>query len=126
MRMLLQVAVQAVAIWVATLLLSGIEVIGGDSTGTRVLTFVAVAVVFGLVNGIVKPIVKVISFPLYLLTLGLFSLVVNALMLMLVGWISEWTEYGLRVASFGNAVVGGFIIAIVTVVLSVFLPRDRK
>ncbi len=126
MRTLLQIVVQAVAIWIATLLLGGLEVIGGDSTGTRILVFLAVAVVFGLVNAIVKPLLQIVSLPLYLLTLGLFSLVVNALMIMLVGWISEFTEYGLRVDNFGTAVLGGLIIAIVSVVLGAVLPRKEK
>lgn len=126
MRMLVRVVLQAVAIWVATLLLPGLAVVGGDSTGSRILVFLAVAVVFGLVNGIVKPILQVISFPLYLLTLGLFSLVVNALMLMLVGWISEQTTYGLRVDNFGTAVLGALIIAVVTVVLGALTPRKAR
>ena len=126
MRMLVRVVLQAVAIWVATLLLPGLAVVGGDSTGSRILVFLAVAVVFGLVNGIVKPILQVISFPLYLLTLGLFSLVVNALMLMLVGWISEQTTYGLRVDNFGTAVLGALIITVVTVVLGALTPRKAR
>lgn len=126
MRMLLRVAIQAVAIWLATLILSGLDVVGGDSTGTRILVFLAVAAVFGLVNGIVKPIVAILSLPLYLLTLGLFSLVVNALMLMLVGWISEQTSYGLRVDNFGTAVLGALIIAIATVILTAVLPKPRR
>lgn len=126
MRLLLRVVIQAVAIWLATLILSGLDVVGGDSTGTRILIFLGVAAVFGLVNGIVKPIVALLSLPLYLLTLGLFSLVVNALMLMLVGWISEQTSYGLRVDNFGTAVLGALIIAIATVLLSAGTRKVKK
>lgn len=81
---------------------------------------------FALVNTIVKPVAKLISLPLYLLTLGLFGLVVNALMLMLVGWISEQTAYGLRVDGFGTAVIGALIIAIANVVLTALIPVARK
>lgn len=124
MKFLLKVIINAVAIWLATLLLSGLEVVGGDSDGERVLVFLVVALVFGIVNAVVKPIVKLLSLPLYILTLGLFTLVVNAAMLLLVGWLSEQTEYGLRIDSFWTALVGGLIISIVSFVLSLAV-RDR-
>lgn len=126
MSFVIRVVINAVAIWLATVLLSGLEVVGGDDTGARVLVYLVVALVFGLVNAVVKPIVQVLSFPLYILTLGLFTLVVNALMLMLVGWLSEQTAYGLRVDSFGTAVIGGLIIAIVSFLLSVAVPGARS
>ena len=126
MRLVVRIIVQAAAIWVATLILSGLEVVGGDTTGTRILVFLAVAAVFGVVNAIVKPLVKLVSLPLYLLTLGLFSLVVNALMLMLVGWISEQTTYGLRVDNFGTAVLGALIIAIVSAGPGARVPPQGK
>jgi putative membrane protein len=122
----IRVVINAVAIWIATVLLSGLDVVGGDDTGARVLVFLVVALVFGLVNAVVKPIVKVLSLPLYILTLGLFTLVVNALMLMLVGWLSEQTAYGLRVGSFGTAVIGALIISVVSFLLSVVVPGARN
>lgn len=126
MGFLVRLCIQAAAIWLATFLLSGLTVHGGDSTGTTILIYLAVALVFALVNTIVKPVAKLISLPLYLLTLGLFGLVVNALMLMLVGWISEQTAYGLRVDGFGTAVIGALIIAIANVVLTALIPVARK
>lgn len=126
MSFVLRVIINAVAIWLATLLLSGLEVVGGDDTTGRVLVFLVVALVFGVVNAVVKPIVRAISFPLYILTLGLFTLVVNALMLMLTGWLSEQTDYGLRIESFGTAVLGALIISIVSFLLSVVIPSSRR
>jgi putative membrane protein len=126
MGVLVRLIIQAVAIWVATILLPGLAVIGGPSTLTTVLVFLGVALVFSLVNAIVKPVVKVLSLPLYLLTLGLFGLVVNALMLMLVGWLSGYTSYGLRVDDFVTAVIGAIIIAIGSVVLTAVVPAARK
>lgn len=126
MGFVIRVAINAVAIWVATVLLSGLEVLGGDDTLTRVLVFLGVGLLFGLVNSVIKPVVKVLSLPLYLLTLGLFALVVNALMLMLVGWLSELTDMGLRVHGFGTAVVGGLVIAIVSVILTAVIPKARE
>jgi len=125
MHFLLRVLVNAAAIWLATVLLSGLEVIGGETTSTRLLVFLGVALLFGVVNAVVKPLVQLLSIPLYILTLGLFTLVVNALMLMLTGWFSELTSYGLRVPSFGTAVLGGLIISVVSFLISVALPKPR-
>ncbi|GIG41620.1 phage holin family protein [Cellulomonas phragmiteti] len=113
-----RVLVSGVAIWLATLLLPGLAVVGGESTAERVGIVLLVALVFGLVNAVVKPIVAVISIPLYILTLGLFTLVVNALMLMLTAWITEQTTWGLRIDNFGTAVLGALIVSVVSFVLS--------
>ena len=86
---------------------------------------VGVGLIFGLVNAVVKPIVKFFAFPLYILTLGLFTLVVNALMLMLTAWITSHAAWGLQVDSFGTAVVGALIISIVSWVLSLVVGRRR-
>lgn len=126
MAFLLRVIINAVAIWLATRILGGLDVVGGDDTLVTVLVFLAVALVFGVVNAVVKPIVKAISLPLYILTLGLFTIIVNALMLMLTGWLSEQTEYGLRIDNFGTAVLGGLIISVVSLILSVAIPGARK
>ncbi|ADG76274.1 membrane protein of unknown function [Cellulomonas flavigena DSM 20109] len=113
-----RVLISGVAIWLATVLLPGLEVVGGESTAERVGVILLIALVFGLVNAIVKPIVAVISIPLYILTLGLFTLVVNALMLMLTAWITEQTTWGLRIDNFGTAVIGALIVSVVSFVLS--------
>ncbi|MBX9243896.1 phage holin family protein [Actinotalea ferrariae] len=126
MAFLLRVIVNAAAIWLATQVLAGLDVVGGDDTTTTVLVLLGVGLVFGLVNAVVKPIVKLISFPIYILTLGLFTLVVNALMLMLTGWLSELTDYGLRIDNFGTAVLGALIISVISFLLSVVLPSGKK
>jgi len=121
----LRVLINALAIWLADLVLDGLEVVGGEDTATTVVVFLVVALVFGIVNAVVKPIVKLFSLPLYILTLGLFTLVVNALMLSLVGWLSERTDYGLRIHSFWAAVVGALIISVVSFVLNVALKTKK-
>ncbi len=127
MRFLLRVIITGFAIWLATVLLPGITVVGGETTLERLSVLAVVALVFGLVNAVVKPVVKLLAFPLYILTLGLFALVVNALMLMLTAWVTEFTTWGLRVDGFGNALVGALIISVVTLVLGVFVRKsDRK
>lgn len=107
----------AVAVW----LLDKIT-LTGDSTGRKVGTLLLVAVVFGLVNAVVKPIVQVLTFPLFILTLGLITLVVNALMLLLTSWVADKIDLSFHVEGFWTAVVGALIISIVSWALSVVLP----
>ena len=126
MNFLLRVIINAVAIWLATLVLSGLEVVGGGDTTTTVIVFLVVALVFGIVNAVVKPIVKLLALPLYVLTLGLFTVIVNAAMLWVTSWLSQRTEYGLRIDNFGTAVLGALIISVVSFVLSVALKNRHR
>lgn len=125
MRVVLRVLINAVAIWLATELLDGLDVVGGGGTTGTVLVLLGVGLVFGLVNAVVRPVVRAIAFPLYVVTLGLFTLVVNALMLMLTAWLTEQTDYGIRVDGFGTAVVAALLISVVSVVLSLALRSSR-
>ena len=90
-----------------------------------VLTYLLVAAIFGIVNAIVGNFIRIVAFPIYILTLGLFSLVVNALMLMLAGWISTSLGFGLEVEGFWWAVAGGLIIGIVSWALTLVLPDGK-
>lgn len=117
-KTLANAAALAVAVW----LLSGITLDDGSSTGRRTLTLILVALVFGLVNLIVKPVVKLLSFPLFVLTLGLFTLVVNALMLMLTSWLAKQFDLSFHVDGFWTAVLGGLIISIVSWAVNLALP----
>jgi putative membrane protein len=110
----------AVAVW----LLDKITLTGG-STGKKVGTLLLVALVFGLVNFLVKPIVKVLTFPLFILTLGLITLVVNALMLLLTSWLADKLDLSFHVEGFWTAVVGGLIISVVSWALNVVLPDGK-
>ncbi|MEI5098941.1 phage holin family protein [Streptomyces sp. PmtG] len=114
----------AVALAVAVWLLDKIT-LTGDSTGKKTLTLLVVAMLFGLVNFLVKPIVQVLTFPLFVLTLGLITLVVNALMLMLTSWLADKLDVSFHVEGFWTAVLGGLIISIVSWALNVALP-DHK
>lgn len=126
MRFLLQSIVNAVAVWLATLIVPGFAILGDADPALNVLVFLAVGAVLALVNRVVKPIAKVVSIPLYILTLGLFGLVINALMLLLVGWLSELTDYGLRIDDFWAALLGGFIVALASMVLGGVVRPDKK
>ncbi|MFE2633052.1 phage holin family protein [Streptomyces sp. NPDC004562] len=107
----------AVAVW----LIDNIT-LTGDSTGKQVATLLLVALIFGLVNVVVKPVVKLLSLPLLILTLGLFTLVVNALMLLLTSWLADKVDLSFHVEGFWTAVLGGLIISIVSWALNVVLP----
>jgi len=109
----------AVAVW----LLDKIT-LTGSSTGKKAWTLIVVALVFGLVNFLVKPILQVLTFPLFILTLGLFTLVVNALMLLLTSWLADKLNLSFHVEGFWTAVLGGLIISIVSWALHVVLPDE--
>ncbi|WP_328360556.1 phage holin family protein [Mycobacterium sp. NBC_00419] len=98
---LLRAAVTGLALWVVTLVVPGISFVGGDTTLQRVGIVLVVAVIFGVVNAIIKPIVQIVSIPLYILTLGLIHVVINALMLWITAWITEnTTHWGLQINQF--------------------------
>lgn len=111
------------ALAVAIALLQDITLTGG-STGRKVLTLILVALIFGLVNFFVKPILKLLTLPLFIVTLGLFTLVVNALMLMLTSWLADKFDLSFHVDGFWTAVLGGLIISIVSWALNVVLPDE--
>ena len=121
MRFLIWVVVNALALAAAAWLLDGIRVTG-DTTEDRMITLALVALIFGVVNAVVEPIVKVLSIPFIILTLGLFLLVVNALMLLLTGWVAGELGLGFEVDGFWTAVLGGVIITIATWILEAVLP----
>ncbi|MBD0292315.1 MAG: phage holin family protein [Jiangellaceae bacterium] len=120
-QLLLRLVVNGIALWVATAVIDGVDTTT-TTTRDQVLTIAAVAVVFGLVNLIVKPIVKLLSLPLYIITLGLFTLVVNALMLLLTSWIAGKLGVPFEVDGFWDAVLGGLVISVVSWLLNVLLP----
>ncbi|MFJ2010613.1 phage holin family protein [Streptomyces globisporus] len=109
----------AVAIW-----LIGNFTLEGGSTGRKALTLILVALIFGLVNSLVKPVVQLLTFPLFILTLGLITLVVNALMLLLTSWLAGVVDLSFHVEGFWTAVLGGLIISVVSWALNVVLPDE--
>ncbi|WP_411143193.1 phage holin family protein [Streptomyces sp. x-80] len=116
-KTLANAAALAVAIW----LLKNIT-LTGDNTGRKVLTLIVVALIFGLVNFIVKPVVKLLALPLFILTLGLITLVINALMLLLTSWLADKFHLAFHVQGFWTAVLGGVIISVVSWALHMILP----
>ncbi|QNN54290.1 phage holin family protein [Nocardioides mesophilus] len=121
MRFLLWVVVNALALAAAAWLLDGIRITGAD-TEDRLLTLVLVALVFGVVNAVVAPVVKLLSLPFIILTLGLLLVVINALMLLLTEWIARQLDLGFHVRDFWTAVLGAIVITVATWVLEIALP----
>ena len=121
MRFVLWVVVNALALAAATALLDGIE-LSARSTEDQIVTMVIVALVFGVINAVIAPVVKLLSLPFIILTLGLMLLVINALMLLLTGWVAQQLDLGFRVDGFWTAVLGAIIVTIATWVLEAVFP----
>jgi putative membrane protein len=125
MHFLLRLAISAAALAVATAVLPGIELTTGSTT-KKVLTLIAVALIFGVINAVLKPIIKTIGCLFYLLTLGLVALVVNALLLWLVSVVAGWLKLPFHITGFVPAFLGALIISVVTWLLSVLIPDRGK
>jgi putative membrane protein len=116
MRFLIRLIITAAALWAAVALVNGITFTGGW------ISLLFVALIFGLVNAIVRPLLKLLTCPLVLLTLGLFIFVINALMLWLTSALSVSLGLGFHVAGFASAFWGALVVSIVSVLLSLFVP----
>ncbi|TFB49820.1 phage holin family protein [Cryobacterium tagatosivorans] len=114
-RFLIKLIVNAVALWLTTLVVTGVHVVpyADDSTAVFV-TFLLVALIFGLVNTFIGTVVHIIALPLYILTLGLLALVVNGLLLMLAAWISSLMGFGLVVDDLWSGVLGALVLGIIS------------
>ena len=120
MPFLVRLLINAAALWVATQFVSGLAY-----TGSWPSLFL-VALVFGLLNASVRPLLKVLTFPILILTLGLFTFVINAVMLLITGWISERLNLGFHVAGFWPAFWGGLVISIVSLFMSLVVKSHRR
>jgi putative membrane protein len=125
MRLIVRLLAGAVALAVAAALIEGISV-GPGTSGERALTLLAVAVIFGLVNAVVRPIVRLFTLPLFVITLGLFTFVVNALRLLLTAWIGEQFELAFEVAGFVAALLGALVISVVSFLINLLLPDEYE
>ncbi|CAG7619545.1 phage holin family protein [Leucobacter soli] len=132
MRSFIRVLVSAFALWLTTLIVGGpgehgfwIAPLADDNWGS-IATFVLVALLFGLVNATLGRVVRFISFPLYVLTLGLFGLIVNGLLIWVVAWISELAGFGLRVDGFWWGVLGALVLSILSGIMNALLGTRKK
>ena len=115
MRFLVRLLINACALWVATRLVSGVTY-NGD-----VMPFLGVALIFGVVNATIRPIAKILTFPIIIVTLGIFALVVNGLMLSLTSRLSDAFGLGFHVAGFRAAFLGALVVSVVSTLLSLFV-----
>jgi putative membrane protein len=123
-KILIRVVTTAIALWVATLIVSGIDLTTA-STPRKVGTLVVVAVVFGLINAFLKPIVKTLGCVFYILTLGLFALVVNGLLLWLASWAADKMNLPFHVSGFWAAFWGAIVVGLVSWLLNLFVHDDK-
>jgi putative membrane protein len=119
MGFLVRLLVNAAALWVATRIVPGVTYDG------TVLPFLGVAIVFGVVNAFIRPVAKVLTFPIILVTLGIFLFVINGLMLWLTSSLSSALGLGFHVDGFWPAFWGALVVTIVSAILSIFV-RDRS
>ncbi len=128
-RFFVSTSINALALWLATILIPAITLTpyGGEGLWQRIGSFLLVGAIFGLVNAIIAPIIKVLAFPLYILTFGLISFVINGALLLFVAWLSSqigsdiftidgFTSEGLTVESMGWAILGAVIISIASLI----------
>jgi putative membrane protein len=118
--LLLHWLLNAAALWAAAYLVPGLEFSGG------LVDLLLVAAVFGIVNSLLRPILTILTCPLIVVTLGLFTLVINAVMLLVTGWLSARLDLGFAVSGFWAAFWGGVVVGVVSMVLSLALRGDRR
>ena len=120
--LLIRIGVNAVALWVASLVVAGITLAPTGTTTEKVVSVLLVALIFGLVTTLVRPVVRLLALPLYVLTLGLITFIINALMLWLTSWIASHSSLAFHVDGFGAALLGSLVVTLVSWVLNIALP----
>jgi len=129
LRFLIRTVVTALALGVAVWAVPGITmtpyadqtvIFIGAPTMEVVVSYLVVAAIFGLVNGIIGNAIRVMAFPLYILTLGLIALLVNGALLLIVHQVSLWLGFGLSVSSFSRGVIGALVLSITSWILGLF------
>ncbi|UOQ59339.1 phage holin family protein [Leucobacter rhizosphaerae] len=131
MRSVIRVLVSAFALWLTTLIVGGsgdhgvwIRPINDDQYG-HLVTLLIVALIFGLVNGTLGRVVRFVSIPLYILTLGLFGLIVNGIMFAVVAWLSDLAGFGLQIDGFWWGVLAALVMSILSGIMNGLLGTNR-
>ena len=129
MRFIIRVIVNAFAIWVVTLIPALMTVVTPFAPGETlqlVLSLLAVAAVFAIVNSIIGTVIKIVAFPLYILTLGLISFLVNGLLLMITAWFTQWWGWGLQVEDLWHGILAAIVISLINWVFGIILRPQTK
>jgi len=133
MRFFVRLIINAIALWLTTLIVGGVHVVPFAPGGTleTVLTFLLVALIFGIVNGVIGNFIRIVAFPLYILTLGLIALLVNGLLLLIVSWISGLLGFGLVIDAFWWGVLGALVLGLISWLIGILVrpivgnPKNR-
>lgn len=126
---LVRLVINAVALWLTTLIVPAsvhVKSYRTDDTFATIVTYLLVALVFGIVNGVVGNLIRIVAFPLYILTLGLIALIVNGLLLLLVAWLTGLLGFGLVVNGFWSGVLGALVLAILSWIIGIILRPWTK
>lgn len=125
MGIVIRIVGTAIALWISTLVLSGIT-LDTPSVPKKIGTLLAVAIIFGVVNAVIRPIVKAVGCAFYVLTLGLVALVVNGLLFLLTSWIAGGLHLPFHVSGFLTAVLGALIVGVVSWLINAVVPDKLK
>lgn len=131
MRLFVRLIIGSVALWLTTLIVAGVKVVPfapGELLQT-VLTYLLVAAIFGIVNAVIGNFIRIVAFPIYILTLGLISLIVNGLLLLLAAWLSGLFGFGLTVNGFWTGVLGALVLGLFSWLIGILLRplvKDRR
>lgn len=121
-RFIIRLLINSVALWLTTLIVAGVSVVPyGDQQLDIVLTYLIVGLIFGVVNGVIGNLIRIVAFPIYILTLGLIALVVNGLLLLLVDGISDLLGFGLVVDGFWWGVLGALVLGLLSWLIGVLV-----
>lgn len=120
--------INAVALWIAAIVVPGITLAqSSTSTKSKIITIIVVAAIFGVINAVVKPIAHFLSFPFIVLTLGLFTFVVNALMLQLLSWLSGKFSLSFHIDHFfWAAILGALVVSFISMLINMLLPDSLE
>ncbi|GAA2364176.1 phage holin family protein [Nonomuraea africana] len=122
MKFIIKILVVAASLWVAIQFVDGVEITTPTGTAKYWGTLLVVALIFGVINAVIKPIIETIGCAFYVLTLGLFALVVNAGLMLLTSWVADQIDVPFHVTGFWPAFWGAIVVAVVSWVLSLVLP----
>ncbi len=122
----------AIAVWIVPGLTMkpyavGEPVVAGGPSLELVISYVLIALVFGLINGVIGNAIRIVAFPLYVITLGLIALIVNGLLLLLVNQVSTWLTFGLTVADYYSGIIGALVLSLSSWIIGMLLrPLTKK
>lgn len=121
-KFLIRIVINGVAIWLTTLIVSGVHVTPyDDGVLPTVVTYLVVGLVFGIVNAIIGTLIRIVAFPLYILTLGLISFIVNGILLLITAGVTSWFGFGLTIDGFWWGVLGALVLGIINWIFGAIL-----